>query len=357
VNCRHIQNKMDKSTYLIGEIGQNHNGSVEIAKSLIDIISEPIIDNLFGKELKPMDAVKMTKRDLKEEMADAELLKPYTGFNSFGKTYKEHREHLELSDEEHFETYKYAKSKGLDFIETLCAKGCMSMFNYFEPDKLKVASRDLTNLPLLEVLAETKRPIILSTGMGGKKEIDDALDIITKYHSDISILHCLSQYPSEYKNINLNTILYLQKNYSDYIIGYSDHSIGISIPIAAVAMGAKILEKHITLNRKMKGSDQKGSLGPDGIYRLVRDIRNLDKAMGKEEILISDSVKTAQFKLERSIASKRFIKVGEIISEKDIQMLSPGDGYKASEIGMVIGMRAKEDIEINKIIYKNMLTQ
>ncbi|MDO8930035.1 MAG: N-acetylneuraminate synthase family protein, partial [Bacteroidota bacterium] len=166
---------MANSTYIIGEIGQNHNGEVEIAKKLIDVVTEPVIDKLFGQKLRPMNAVKMTRRDLKEELSASEMHRPYDNPNSFGKTYGEHRAFLELNDEQHFEVFRYAKSKGLEFVETLCAKGCLSMLRLFTPDRLKVASRDVTNLPLLEAMAETKIPIILSTGMTGKKELDDAL--------------------------------------------------------------------------------------------------------------------------------------------------------------------------------------
>ncbi len=189
----------------------------------------------------------------------------YDSPNSFGRTYGEHRAVLELSDEEHFEVYKHAKSKGLDFVETLCAIGCLDMLKLFVPDKLKVASRDLTNLPLLEALAETKLPIILSTGMSGKEELDTALDLITRYHDDISILHCVSQYPTAPDNLNLLTIRYLKEHYSQFKIGFSDHTIGISAPLVAVGMGAEIIEKHITIDRHMKGTDQAGSLGPDGV--------------------------------------------------------------------------------------------
>ena len=342
-------------TYLIGEIGQNHNGDIEIAKKLIDVVSTPVVDQLFGEYLKPMNAIKLTKRDLKEELSASAMLKPYDHPNSFGKTYGEHRDFLELSDEEHFELYKYTKEKGLDFVETLCAKGCMSLFRYFEPDRLKVASRDLTNLPLLSVMAETKVPIILSTGMGGKEELDNALDVITKYHSDITILHCLSQYPSEYKNINLNTILFLQENYPDYTIGYSDHSIGIVIPVAAVTMGANVIEKHITLDRNMKGTDHQGSLGPDGIFRMVRDIRNLEMSMGKKEMFMSGAVSDTKVKLERSVASKRFIKQGNTITEQDLHLLSPGDGFKWVYRDKVVGKVAATDIPENEIIYQKMI--
>lgn len=350
------KNSMNNNgVYIIGEIGQNHNGSVDIAKLIVDVAARKVKDDLFGLDLKPMDAVKLTKRDLKEELSASQMAAPYNSPHSFGKTYGEHRAFLELSDEQHFEIYKHAKSLGLEFVETLCAIGCLSLLKLFKPDKLKVASRDLTNLPLLNALAETKIPIILSTGMAGKKELDDALEIITKHHSNISILHCVSQYPTHPQNTNLKSITYLLKNYSQYVIGYSDHTIGISAPVAAVAMGAKIIEKHITLDRKMKGTDQAGSLGIDGIYRMVRDIRILEMSLGKEELFIDESVKSAKVKLERSIATNRAMKAGEIITEKDIHLLSPGDGFKWNEKNQVINKILLKDIDKDEIIYKDFL--
>jgi len=338
-------------TYIIGEIGQNHNGSVDIAKLIVDAVARPVKEELFGYELKRMDAVKLTKRDLKQELSASQMAAPYINGNSFGATYGEHREKLELNDEQHFEVYKYAKSFGLDFVETLCAIGCLSMLKLFTPDKLKVASRDLTNLPLLAALAETKIPIIVSTGMAGKKELDDAIDVIAKYHNDISILHCVSEYPTKPENVNLNTVKYLQNNYSQYTIGFSDHTIGISTPLAAVAMGAQIIEKHITLDRIMKGTDQKGSLGPDGIFRLVRDIRVFEMSLGKEEIFIEPSVMSSRVKLERSIATNKNLKPGHVITEEDIHMLSPGDGFKWADKNSVIGKTVKTAIAENEIIY------
>ena len=322
---------------------------------IVDAASRPIHEDLFGLELKPMDAVKLTKRDLNQELSKTQMDAPYTSIHSFGKTYGEHRAALELNDEQHFEVYKYAKNLGLDFVETLCAVGCLSMLKLFTPDRLKVASRDLTNLPLLAALAETKIPIIVSTGMAGKQELDNAINVITKYNSNLSILHCVSQYPTQPQNVNLKTITYLQKNYPQFTIGYSDHTIGISTPVAAVAMGAKIIEKHITLDRKMKGTDQAGSLGIDGINRMVRDIRVMEMSLGKEEIFIEEDVKSSRVKLERSIATKRAIKKGEVISEADIHMLSPGDGFKWAENDQVIGKVALVDISINEIIYKSMI--
>lgn len=344
-------------TYIIGEIGQNHNGSVDLAKLIVDLVTRPIHEAAFDLDLKPMDAIKLTRRDLKEELSASQMAAPYNSPHSFGKTYGEHREFLELNDEEHFEVYKHAKSKGLDVVETLCAIGTLKMLKLFTPDKLKVASRDLTNLPLLEAMAETKIPIILSLGMSGKQELDEALEIITKQHSNISILHCVSQYPTHPKNVNLNSITYLQKNYSQYTIGYSDHTIGISAPTAAVAMGAKIIEKHITIDRRMKGTDQAGSLGPDGVNRMIRDIRITEMSMGVEDLIVPDDVKTAKQKLERSIATKRELKIGEIITESDIHLLSPGDGFKWSEKDKVIGKTVKVNIHKDEIIYPNLIDE
>ncbi|NCD41523.1 MAG: shikimate dehydrogenase [Bacteroidia bacterium] len=344
-----------EQTYIIGEIGQNHNGSVDLAKLLIEVVARPVVDKLFGEKLKGMDAVKLTKRDLKQELSASQMARPYDSPHAFGNTYGAHREFLELSDEAHLELFQYAKSYGLDFVETLCAPGALRLLKLFTPDKLKVASRDITNLPLLEAMAETRLPLILSLGMAGKKELDEALDVITKYHSNISLLHCVSEYPTQYKNVNLHSISYLQQHYSAYTIGYSDHTIGIATPVAAVAMGAKIIEKHITIDRKMKGTDQAGSLAMDGIQRMVRDIRNLEMALGTKEIFICDAVKAAKEKLERSVATLKNLKAGHLITEDDLHLLSPGSGYKWSERDKITGKRLICDLPANEIIYPEHL--
>lgn len=343
--------KSKNETYIIGEIGQNHNGSVDLAKLLIDMVARPIVEELFSLDLRPINAIKLTKRDLNEELSASQMNAKYENPNSFGNTYGEHREFLELSDEEHFECYKYAKTYGFDFIETLCSKGCLSMLKLFSPDKLKVASRDLTNLPLLEALAETKIPMILSTGMAGKKELDDALKTISKHHDQISILHCVSEYPTHPNNVNLNSIIYLKENFPNYKIGFSDHTVGISTSLAAVALGAELIEKHITLDRRMKGTDQAGSLGPDGLNRMIRDIRVLEMSLGKKDIFIDDSVIKAKNKLERSIATKKDMQAGKVIQENDIHLLSPGDGLKWVDREKIVGKTLLEDIPKDEIIY------
>ena len=149
-----------KHTYIIGEIGQNHNGSLEIAKRIINLAAKPIFVPVFELELKKMNAIKLTKRDMREELTTSYMNLPYENTHSFGKTYGEHRKFLELNNEQHFELYKYAKSLSLDVVETLCSPGTLSLLKLFTPDYLKVASRDLTNIPLIHCLAETKIPMI-----------------------------------------------------------------------------------------------------------------------------------------------------------------------------------------------------
>ena len=341
--------------YIIGEIGQNHNGSVDIAKLIVDLVARPVRDEASDLDLQPMDAVKLTKRDLAEELAAEQMNRPYTSPHSFGRTYGEHRAALELSDEEHLEVYRHAKALGLDFVETLCAPGCLSLLKLFTPDRLKVASRDLTNLPLLAAMAETRIPIILSTGMAGKKELDDALDTITRYHSDIAILHCVSQYPTRPDNLNLRTITYLQRNYPQYTIGFSDHTIGIAAPAVAVGMGARIIEKHLTLDRHMKGTDQQGSMGPDGVNRMVRDIRVAERWLGRDDLYVDDSVAAARVKLERSLATRRSLPAGHVLTEADVHLLSPGDGFRWACREQVLGHTLATPMGPDEIIYPNNL--
>jgi len=157
--------------------------------------------------------------------------------------------------------------------------------------------------------------------------------------------------------VNLLTIKWLQQHYGQYTIGYSDHTIGISTPVAAAAMGARIIEKHITLDRRMKGTDQAGSLGPDGINRMMRDLRVLEMSFGKEEIFIEPGVESARLKLERSIATRREIKAGETITEQDVHMLSPGDGFRWAQKDQVLGKKAAVDIPADEVIYSNQLAK
>lgn len=346
---------MKSKTYVIGEIGQNHNGSEDIANKMIKTFSEKPFDETFNKSLKGVDALKFTKRDLRQELTDSAMKRPYNSPHSFGKTYGEHRAFLELDDDTLFRLYKSVKSNDLDYVITLTSLGCASIFSKFYPDKLKVASRDLTNLPLLEMLGETKIPLIMSTGMADKQDLDNALSVVLKHHEDVTILHCVSEYPTQYHNVNLNTIPYLKKTYPQFKCGYSDHTIGISTALAAVAIGAEVIEKHITLDRTMKGTDQAGSCGPTGFMKMLRDIRNLEESMGIEDIFMSSDVQGAKTKLARSIATRRSLCAGDVVSIDDLHLLSPGDGYSWSQLSLVLGRKLIKDINKNEIIYEKDL--
>ena len=339
-----------KQTYIIAEVGQNHNGDINIAKQLIDVAAMPVIDHFTGQKLPGVNAIKFTKRTLSEELTVEAGNREYQSPHSFGKTYLEHRKSLELSNEEHKEIEEYAHSKGLEFIETLCSPGCLELLDTVKVDRIKVASRDITNIWLLEELKKLDKHIIVSTGMCTMEELEKALDTLSKTEKQIDILHCISQYPADYNNINLMSIPYLKDKFPGHTIGYSDHSIGIVVPTAAVALGAEIIEKHITLSRKMKGSDHAGSLEADGLWRMVRDIRNIEASLGQYDKQYNPAVDESRFKLARSLAVNASLKKGDVLKGSMLCMLSPGSGLGWEQREMVVGKKACKDIAGNSLI-------
>ena len=339
--------KDSNETYIIAEIGQNHNGDINICKKLIDQLLVYPYDRITGERMNTVNAIKLTKRDLDEELSKEGMDALYDGENSFGKTYGEHREFLELSYEEHFEIADYVRSKGVDFVDTLCSKKTVETLG-MNVDKIKVASRDLTNIPLLHAIAETDNEVIISTGMANKLDIVTALNIIDR---EVTILHCLSQYPAEYSKLNLLSIKKLEEMFGDeHTIGYSDHSMGIHIPLAAVAMGAKVIEKHVTLDRNMKGTDHACSAEPQEMKQMVHDIRTFERGLGKKDIFIDESVKASSKKLSRSLATWNYIGKGDVVQQSDLHMISPGDGLKWEDLHKVIGKKANKDIPDNTLI-------
>ena len=285
------------------------------------------------------------------EMTRSAMREPYESEHSYGLTYGDHRAALELSYDEIASCARHAHRLGLEFVLTVCAPTCVrSTLNRFEPDAWKIASRDLRNIPLLRAVARTQIPTIISTGMASASDINDAVHVFENERGNLhAILHCLSEYPARYERLNLRTVQWLAKRY-DCHVGYSDHSIGIAMAPVAVALGAQIIEKHITLSRAEKGSDHAGSLEPDGLHRMVRDIRNTDRALGQVAIYADDEIQKIRHKLERSIASARPIKPGELVDESNTCMLSPGTGYAWSERDQVFGMYAARDIESKELI-------
>jgi len=319
--------KSDNETFIIAEVGQNHNGDINIAKKIIDQLDRYPYDEITGDRWEKVNAIKLTKRDLDEELSKEGMEKPYTGPNSFGATYGEHREFLELSYEETAELGNYIKSKGFKYVQTLCSIKTLKLLNMVEVDFIKVASRDLTNIPLLEAIAKRSEPVILSTGMADALDLHNALKLF-EGKSNVSVLHCLSQYPAEYSKLNLNTIHWLKDHHPQLTIGYSDHSIGSHIPVAAVAMGAEIIEKHVTLDTAMKGSDHKGSADIEDFLEMTHAIRAVEHSRGKREMFRDDAVEPTKIKLERSLAWSREVIYGETITENMFCMLSPGNGLK-----------------------------
>lgn len=345
--------KRNNRVYFIAEVGQNHNGDMALAKKLIDIAAMPIFDYFTGETLPGVDAIKFTKRDLDEELTDEAANRLYISPHAFGATYLEHRKALELSIEQHKELEEYAHSKGLDFVETLCSPGCLQLLDKVKVDVIKVASRDVTNIPLLEELAKLDTPIIISSGMCSLKELNEAVKILLRASKEIAILHCISEYPAKYENINLLSIPFLKEQFPGHTIGYSDHSIGIMIPAAAVALGAKIIEKHITLSRTMKGSDHAGSLEPEGLWRVVRDIRNAESSLGSKNKKLHPAVKATRERLGRSLALQVPLSKGETLNERHLCMRSPGTGMSWEDRKTIIGKKAKKDIPANSLLNRS----
>jgi len=341
--------------YIIAECGQNHNGDIKLAHQLIDMAATPIY--FEGVQIQGVDAVKFVKRELTEEMTESEWHRPYNSPHAYGATYGEHRRALELTYKEHGILAEYAHSKGLEFIDTICSIGALKVLEYADLDAIKIASRDLTNLPLIKAVAETGKPIILSVGMHGDEELLEALQLI-KPSTRTVIMHCLSQYPAKYEYLQLHKIsAYLESpKYESCAIGYSDHTTGTQACAWAVVLGAAVVEKHITLDRQMKGTDHAGAMDHEGLRRVVRDCRNAWRAV---EFIPdrADAVAEAKEKLERSIAARRKINIGDIITEDDLILLSPGTGLRWRDRGMVIGRRSFEPIERHELILPEYLTK
>lgn len=328
-------------TFVIAEIGQNHNGDVGTAKELIDMAVR------CGA-----NAVKFQKRDIPSELTKEAFERIYDSPNSFGRTYGEHRIFLELDESQHIELKEYALSKGITYFCTPCDIPSVEIMERIGVPFYKVASRDLTNLPTLEAIAETGKPIIISTGMASIEDIDDALEVLGRKRQDIIILQCISQYPATMENVNLRVMQTLRDKFGK-ITGFSDHTPGIIASVAASVMGAAVVEKHITLSRAMKGSDQAGSLEEPGLKKMIEYIRLSEKAKGDGIKVFNPATNSAKMKLARSVTSKVDIKEGTVVSEEMICLKSPGDGLLWRDRGLIIGKKANKDISADSTLSPN----
>lgn len=333
VNLDGINIGEDYPTYIIAEIGQNHNGEVNLAKRLIDMAVD------CGA-----NAVKFQKRDIPSELTKEAYDKPYDNPNSFGKTYGEHRIFLELDESQHLELREYASAKGITYFCTPCDVPSVELMERINCPFYKVASRDLTNIPLLEALGKTNKPVIISTGMASMEDIDTAIETLQLGKDKLIIMQCTSQYPCALENVNLKAMDTLKEKFG-FLTGFSDHTSGVVISTAAAVMGAPIIEKHVTLDRTMKGTDQPGSLERSGLFKLVEYIRACELAVGDGVKVVNPATEAAKVKLARSVTSSRNIKKGEMLNEEMICLKSPGDGIKWVNREVLLGKKALKNIE------------
>ena len=274
----------NQPVYIAAEIGINHNGSLELAKQLIDVAV------ICG-----CDAVKFQKRTIDVVYTAEELANPRE--NPFGSTNGDLKRGLEFGQEEYAEIDRYCKEKNIAWFASCWDEGAVDFIEQFDPVCYKIASASLTDDNLLRHHRKCNKPIILSTGMADMALIDHAIDVLGK--EDLIILHCTSTYPSKTVELNLRGIKTLKDRYSGIPIGYSGHEVGLATTYASAVLGARFVERHITLDRSMWGSDQAASVEIQGMLRICRDIRDLEKVMGDGVIKIYDSEKPIIEKLRR----------------------------------------------------------
>lgn len=329
--------------FIIAEVGVNHNGEIGLAKKLVDIAV-----------VAGADAVKFQKRDIDSILTKEAQAKPYGGPHSFGDTYGEHRRALELKDRDFFELKKYCSDRNISFLSSGWDRRSIDFLNELSVCAFKVASADLTNTPFLEYTAKKGKPIIISTGMADINDVEEAIDALKKYNDQIIILQCTTTYPCKFKDVNLNVIRTYKKKFGP-LIGYSGHELGIAITLCAVVMGAVVVEKHFTIDRTMKGPDHAASLEPQGLYRLVRDIRVYEKSLGSFEKKCLASERSVRKKLAKSLVSVCKISRGAIIKKEMLTEKSPGNGIPPYKIKEIIGRKAKIDVEVDKTITEEMI--
>ena len=325
--------------FIIAEIGINHQGDVSIAKNLIQKAKE------CGS-----DAVKLQKRSISRILTKSGLEMAYDNRNSFGKTYGEHKIALELSEADYHELNTYCKKMDIIFCASGWDEESIDFLDEMGIPFFKMASADLTNFPLLVHTAKKNKPMILSTGMADMKMVQAAYSQVNQINNQIAILQCTSTYPSAFSEVHLNVLQTFMKEFPDTVIGYSGHEQGIAIPPAAVALCAKIIERHFTLDRTMKGGDHAASLEPQGFAKMVRDIRHIEEAMGSTEKKIQESEVPVFRKLAKSIVSAVDINSGDSITADMLTTKGPGTGISPMRLNDLIGKISKIDIPADQVI-------
>lgn len=336
-------NDKDKC-FIIAEIGVNHNGNIEIAKQMIDEAVKAGVDAVKFQSFK---SEKLVTKDAPKAN--------YQMKNTGGGSQFDMLKKLELTLENHIELKKYCDQKNILFMSTPFDFESVDLLEKIGVDVYKVSSGELTNIPLLKYIAKLGKKMIVSTGMANLEEVEAAINAIKSCgNDDIILLQCTSNYPTNYEDVNLNSMITMKELF-DLPVGYSDHTIGIEVSIAAVSMGAKVIEKHFTLDKNMDGPDHIASLDTSELKLLVKCIRNVEKSLGSKIKKCNASEENTKLVVRKSIVAKENIKKGEEIGYSNIDFKRPGNGISPADIEMVLGKKAIFNIEKDKIITFNDL--
>ncbi len=328
--------------FIIAEAGVNHNGDINIARKMIDVAVESCVDAVKFQTFKAESLVSSTA-------SKAEYQLKNTNKN---ETHYKMIKNLELDRDTHIELVNYCKAKKIIFLSSPFDHESIDLLSELGLDIFKIPSGEITNLPYLKKIGKLNKKVILSTGMSYLEEIKYALDVLIKEGTkkeSITVLHCNTDYPTNYEDVNLKAMLTIRDMF-DIKVGYSDHTNGIEIPIAAAALGASIIEKHFTLDKNMPGPDHKASLEPEELKNMVNAIRNIEKALGDGIKRPSKSeLKNINIARKSIIASKN-IKKGEILTEQNITIKRPGNGISPMKYYDILGKTAKKDFGIDELI-------
>jgi sialic acid synthase len=320
----------DSPVYVIAEVGHNHQGNLETAKEMFR-----------QAQSCGASAVKLQKRDNRGLFTQAAFDKPYENENSFGATYGEHREALEFGRDEYAELKVYAAELGLDFFATAFDIQSADFLEALDMPAYKIASGDLRNLPLMRHVAAFGKPIIVSTGGGTLDDVDRAYEAVMAINTQLCIMQCTCGYPVEFDELNLRVIEAYRERFPDIVIGYSGHDNGISMPVVSYVLGARIIEKHFTLNRAMKGTDNVFSLEPVGMRKMIRDLDRARRGLGDGKKVVFASEAGPVLKMGKKLVAAHDLPAGRRLTEDDVAVKSPGDGLAPGEIGRVIGAVTK----------------
>ncbi|MBI4665126.1 MAG: N-acetylneuraminate synthase family protein [Nitrospinae bacterium] len=332
IGDRHIHD--DSDCYVIAEIGHNHQGNFETAKEMIRVARE------CGA-----DAVKFQKRDNRSLFTKAYYDKPYDNELSYGPTYGLHREALELSKDQFKELINFAGELEIDFLSTAFDFASADLLNELGVQGFKIASGDAKTTPLMKYLAAFGKPLILSTGGCSMEDVHRIYDTIMPINKNLSILQCTASYPCDYAHLDLNVIKTYRERFEDVVIGLSDHSNGIAMGPVAYLLGARVIEKHFTLNRAMRGTDHAFSLEPVGLRKLVRDLKRVRVALGSSQKRVHECEKSPMVKMGKKLVAAKELPKGHTLTREDIAMKSPGDGLQPYEMEHVIGKKLKHELK------------